>query len=372
VSAARSRALAHLTPSSVWLHNSLRGGTALALAVLVASLSGVEHSFWVILGTLSVLRSSALNTGQNVLRGLVGTAAGVVVGAAVLAVIGTNTTVLWLLLPAVVLMAGFTPAVFSFAAGQAAFTVTLVILFNIIQPTGWHVGLIRIEDVALGFGVSFGVGLLFWPRGAATALRRELSEAYSESSRYLAAAVDFGLARFDGASGDDSEPAFEAERAAAAARRLDDAFRTYLAERAAKPLPLAEVTGLVNGVVGLRLAGDAVVDLWRRGREPGAADENGVGSELRAIALGVVGWYEVFAAALAGRARVPEPLEPDATRTQRLAAAVDAGRTHDASAGRQARIIWTGDHVDAARRLQSSIAAPAAAFARRAAPRPPS
>src|SRR5262249_54738079 len=208
VTAARQRAASHLEPHSVWLRNSLRGAVGLALAVLVASETGVQHSFWVILGTLSVLRSNALNTGQTVVRGLAGTAAGVVVGAALLAVIGANTTVLWLLLPIAVLFAGFAPAAVSFAAGQAAFTVTLVILYNIVQPVGWHVGLIRIEDVALGFAVSLLVGILFWPRGAVTALRRELAEAYADSVRYLAAAVEFGVAR-------SGEPDSEAARAAA-------------------------------------------------------------------------------------------------------------------------------------------------------------
>ena len=37
-----------------------------------------------------------------------------------------------------------------------------------------------------------------------------------------------------------------------------------LAERGAKPIPLAEVTSLVTGAAGLRLAGDAVLDLWQR------------------------------------------------------------------------------------------------------------
>ena len=58
----------------------------------------------------------------------------------------------------------------SFVAGQAAFTLLVVILFNIIEPVGWRVGLTRIEDVAIGCGVSIGVGLLFWPRGATAAL----------------------------------------------------------------------------------------------------------------------------------------------------------------------------------------------------------
>ena len=99
---------------------------------------------------LSVLRSNALNTGQDAVRAILGTVAGFIVGAALLVGIGTNTTLLWFLLPLAVFLAGVAPAVISFAAGQAAFTLTLVILFNIIQPAGWCLGLVRIEDVASG------------------------------------------------------------------------------------------------------------------------------------------------------------------------------------------------------------------------------
>ena len=54
-----------------------------ALAVLVADLSGVQHAFWVVFGTLSVLRSNALSTGQNALRALLGTTAGFIIGGAI-------------------------------------------------------------------------------------------------------------------------------------------------------------------------------------------------------------------------------------------------------------------------------------------------
>ncbi len=192
--AARQRAAAHLQPHSVWLHNSVRGAAGLGLAVLVANLSGVQHSFWVVLGTLSVLRSNALSTGQNIVRAVLGTGAGVVVGAVLLTVVGTNPAVLWLLLPPAILLAGVAPAVISFEAGQAAFTLTLVILFNIIQPAGWRVGLLRVEDIVLGCAVSLVVGMLFWPRGARAELRTALAEAYAGSARYLASAVEFEAA----------------------------------------------------------------------------------------------------------------------------------------------------------------------------------
>ena len=366
LSAAQERAAAHVERHSVWLHNSVRGGIGLALAVLVANLTGVQHSFWVVLGTLSVLRSNALNTGQNALRAVVGTSVGFAIGAVLLLPIGTNTTLLWFLLPPAILLAGIAPAVISFAAGQAAFTLVLVILFNIIQPSGWRVGLVRVEDIALGCAISLVVGVLLWPRGAAAALSKALSEAYADSAHYLAAAVEFGVRRCDAAEPDPAAPTREALRAAAASRRMDDTFRGYLAERGPKALPLAEVTRLVTGVAGLRLAADAVLDLWERdgGRAPG--DRAAARAELLRHSASVRGWYDELAESLDGRRSVPEPLVRDQESDNRLLYAVRHDLTgEDGRASAAAvRMIWTGDHLDAARRLQASLVRPALVAAR--------
>jgi uncharacterized membrane protein YccC len=358
LAAAQQRATAHVQRGSVWLHNSVRGAVGLGLAVLVANLSGVQHSFWVVLGTLSVLRSNALSTGQNAAWGLLGTAAGFVAGAVLLVPVGSNTTILWCLLPLAILVAGVLPAAISFTAGQAGFTVTLVILFNIIAPAGWRVGLLRVEDVALGCAVSLVVGLLFWPRGAAAALGRTLADAYRASSRYLAEAVAFGMQRCESSPSTMSGPPTEAATlAAAASRRLDDAFRSYLAERGTKPTSLAEMTSLVNGVAGLRLAADAVLDLWQRddGDDPG--DRTAARAVLLANTELIVGWYDELAGSLDGRNAAPEPLAHDDRTDDRL---MDALR-HDLlgadgrSGGTAARMMWTGDYLDAIRRLQAGV-----------------
>ncbi|WP_206686136.1 FUSC family protein [Kribbella qitaiheensis] len=193
--------------------------------MLIADLSGVQHSFWVVFGTLAVLRSNALSTGQNALRGLLGTVAGIIIGGGLVVAIGTNTTVAWVLLPIAVALASLAPAAFSFAAGPAAFTATLLILFDIISPAGWEIGLVRIEDLAIGSAVSLLVGVLFWPRGASSAFRQALAEAYSDSAHYLRQAVEYGVTRCDATSQPVPEPADEGRRAAAAARRLDDTLR---------------------------------------------------------------------------------------------------------------------------------------------------
>jgi uncharacterized membrane protein YccC len=365
LSAARERITSYLEPHSVWLHNSLRGAAGLGLAVLAARLTGVQHSFWVVLGALSVLRSNALNTGQDAVRAIAGTVAGFIVGAALLAGIGTNTTLLWFLLPLAVFLAGVAPAVISFAGGQAAFTLVLVILFNIIQPAGWRVGLVRIEDIALGVGVSLVVGVLFWPRGAAPALRRALAEAYADGASYLASTVRSGVSRGDPGTSAFPALAGAAARSAAASRRLDDAFRTYLAERGAKPVPLADVAGLVTGVVGLRLEADAVLDLWRG--DTGAADGDAAAArhELLDTTERVTGWYDGLATIILTGGRLPQPLAHDKAADGRLVRDVrrdllgDDGR----ASATAIRMIWTGDHLDVVRRQQMAIISPAPATA---------
>jgi uncharacterized membrane protein YccC len=366
LSAAQERAAAHVKRHSVWLHNSIRGAVGLGAAIFVANLTGVQHSFWVVLGTLSVLRSNALNTGQNIVRGLLGTTVGFIIGAALLAPIGTNTTVLWLLLPPAVLLAGVAPAVISFAAGQAAFTLTLVILFNIIAPAGWRVGLLRVEDIAIGCSVSLVVGLLFWPRGAAAALGNALAEGYVDSAEFLAAAVEFGMLRCDqGRPGSAAPlaPSDDAVRAAAASRRLDDTFRSYLAERGAKPVPLAEVTGLVTGVAYVRLAADAVLDLWQRDDGRATGDRATARRELVTTSAQVRTWFGNLAASLTGQGEVPRPVDRDAQADGRLVDAVRQDlRGDDGRASATAvRVIWTGDHLDAVRRMQSTLVEPARA-----------
>jgi uncharacterized membrane protein YccC len=365
LSAARERITSYLEPHSVWLHNSLRGAAGLGLAVLAARLTGVQHSFWVVLGALSVLRSNALNTGEDAVRAVLGTVAGFIVGAALLIGIGTNTTLLWLLLPLAVFLAGVAPAVISFAGGQAAFTLTVVILFSILQPTGWRVGLVRIEDVALGVGVSLVVGVLFWPRGAAPALRQALAEAYADGAGYLASTVRSGMSRGDSGTPALPDLAGDAARAAAASRRLDDAFRTYLAERGAKRFPLADAAGLVTGVAGLRLEADAVLDLWRGDDGQAGGDVAAARREILGTAERVTGWYDALATTMITGGELPRPLAHDTAADGRLVRAVrrdllgDDGR----ASATAVRVIWTGDHLDVVRRLQAAIISPARATA---------
>jgi hypothetical protein len=356
----------YLSFRSVWFRNALRGATALALAVAVVEVTNVEHGFWVVLGTLSVLRSNALGTGSTALRAVAGTTVGFVIGAAIMIGVGGHLVLLWVLLPLAVLVAGVAPSMISFAAGQAGFTVALIIIFNLIVPTGWTVGLTRVEDVAIGAAVSVGVGLLFWPRGATAALGRALSDAFVASSGYLADAVD-RLTSTNRAV--DTRPA---QRAADTAYlRLDDAFRQFLAERGAKVVPAETVARLFTGTNRIRLAGYMLSTLPR-------STSGSDGSELESVAIaGAVlrdsyasshRWYEEFAEMLADRR---DSLDPPPTAGENLHDVLQVALSDAQARGRgdQVRVtlqmMWALELLEAQRQVQADLAESANLFARR-------
>jgi uncharacterized membrane protein YccC len=242
----------HANVRSAWFRDSVRASVGLSLAVLIGQLSDLEHSFWIVLGTMSVLRSNALATGATMVQALVGTFGGILVGGALVAALAGDEAALWAILPFAVLLATYAPRAISFGAGQAAFSLTVLVLFNLIEPAGWKVGLVRVEDVAIGAGVSLLVGLLAWPRGAAGVLRRALGAAYERSAGYLEATIDGLLGHETGVDGGEERRAHAAREATASGQVLDATVRGYLSERSSARGSLEDLTVLVAGATRAR------------------------------------------------------------------------------------------------------------------------
>jgi uncharacterized membrane protein YccC len=342
--------LAHASVRSVWFRNSLRGAVGLGIAVYIAQRTGLQHGFWVVLGTLSVLRSNALATGRSIVGALAGTAVGLVVGALLVIGIGTHEAVLWIVLPIAVFLAAYAPRAISFAAGQAGFTVVLFLLFNIIQPVGWSVGLVRVEDVAIGFGVSLVVGLLFWPRGAGALLRDELAVAFARGADYVAATAR----RLS--EGDNDEATGAGRAADAALHRLDDAFGQYLADRSPTTYNVEDVAALVGGANRVRRAAQSLAEL-RRMADPNTQVERcarNLDGELEAFHA----WYTSLGSALVERRGVPPPHVRDAEGGRRLLACVrNAARDRDKATVNAALVLlWSSQHLDNLRRLEAHLA----------------
>lgn len=344
---------AHATLRSVWLRNSLRGAIGLAAAVLVAELADLEHAFWVVLGTLSVLRSNAMTTGATIERALLGTFAGIVAGGLLVVLVDESRAVLWALLPFACALAAYAPRAVSFAAGQAAFSLTVLILFNLLEPAGWQVGLVRIEDVAIGAAISLAVGLLLWPRGASGVLRRALGEGYERAGAYLEGTIDALL-------GDGRPAAALAGEAFRSGQVLDATVRDYLAERG---------SGAALGELGILSTGARRVRSIARLLEGGRlgrlrpVDERlphvaAAAEALRADTRRRCAWYAGLGRAIAAAGPIPAP-EPGPDDTPDRLVVEDGDGVLDALA-----IAWTHRHLRVLQELEPLLAEAGAALPR--------
>jgi hypothetical protein len=296
----------HANRNSVWMRNSLRGALGLALAVLVGRVSNLQDGFWIVLGTMSVLRSSAISTSATIAWALLGTLAGIIVGGLIVIALGGDDGALWAVLPFAVLLAAYAPQAISFAAGQGAFTLVVLILFNLLAPSGWKVGLVRVEDVAIGAGVSLLVGVLLWPRGAGAIVRGAIGTAYVDAARYLDATVTALL------GGGGLEPtAAPAREASDSAQLLDTAVRDYLSNRSAGRGRLRDLTVLTTGAARVRRVARLLED-------PGTLVRLApVGDELPRLAQARdafdcerrsrVDWYESLGESISRSAPSPAP-----------------------------------------------------------------
>jgi uncharacterized membrane protein YccC len=247
----------YLSTGSATVLNSLRTGLALALAVVVTIVFPVQNGLWVVLGALSVLRSSAASTGTTAVRAIIGTVIGFVIGTVIIGLLGVDPIVMWVLLPIVAFGSTYVSQVGSFMAGQAMFTMMVFIVFNLIQPIGWKVGLIRIEDIVLGAAVGLTASVLLWPRGTTSSVRRAVNAALEVSLRYLTAAVA-RVTRGESEQSDDAVMALSQDTLTAK-RTYGDAVRNYLSETAG-----AVDTSLLDTdsrIPRLRTTSDVIADI---------------------------------------------------------------------------------------------------------------
>lgn len=344
----------HASLRSVWMLNSLRGSAALAAAVLIADLSGVQHGFWVVLGTMSVLRTNAATTESTALRALGGTVIGFVVGTLLLAAIGTSQGALWAALPIAVAIASYAPGALPFMFGQAAFTVVVVVLFNLLVPVGWKVGELRIEDVAIGCAVSLVAGLIFWPRGAGAVVGDDLADAYRSGGAYLTESVNWALGLRP------TPPTGSAASAITAGIRLDEGLRGYLAEQGSKRASKQDLWRLVMSATRLRLTAYSLASLRPEhacapAPDSGEAEPPGVAETRVALArtAGDLAQFYDQVATLVGRPMANQVLAP-----LNVPVLAELERPH-----RHTHLLWIREHLEHLSSHARTVTDPAAHIA---------
>jgi len=132
----------------------------MGIAVLTARVAKLDHAFWVVLGVAPMLTTWRTSPAGIFWRQQAGTLLGFLAGILLVATAGPNSTWYWVALPLTVFVASYLSTAVGFMAGQAAFTTFAVVLFCILAPSQGHVGVIRLEDIAIGGSISLIASLI--------------------------------------------------------------------------------------------------------------------------------------------------------------------------------------------------------------------
>ena len=253
---------------------------------------------------------------------MAGTLLGFVAGGVIVS-IGDNRPLLWLALPVATFLAAYAPSAVGFVIGQASFTVFVVVLFNLEQPAGWKTGEARVVDIAIGCAISLLVGLIFWPRGAATQLRTASTAYVAAGAQALVASVGWLL------SGDAPAPAIGGTTPARL--RAQQALTVYLGERGTKPSLSDHARAFVSAGRAVDLSATAIATI--------TGNRHGVGGCPAAVAAVGRSAEEVAdrVVAAASRAVLPSASDPEPAVLDCFRSLDDHGpdRVHAAL-----RLIW--------------------------------
>jgi uncharacterized membrane protein YccC len=195
----------HLTPRSVFFQNAVRLALGLAAARLIAGLLDLSHGFWVLLATLTLMRTSVAATRAAVIPAFVGTVLGGLIMAVILGLAGADSKIYEIAFPFVLVLGLAAGPVAGPLVGQASFTLVVALLFAQIAPVTWRLAEVRITDVVLGGLLGAVIGLLVWPRGATGEMRRTARASLNAAANDLESTVRWLTHReVPGSDGQDS------------------------------------------------------------------------------------------------------------------------------------------------------------------------
>ncbi|QNP67079.1 FUSC family protein [Streptomyces genisteinicus] len=196
----------NLTLRSVAFQNALRTALGLGAARLVAGSLDLSHGFWVLLAVLTLGRTTAGATWSAVRSAAAGTLAGALAAGALVLWAGGTTDVYAALLAPVMLLAFAVGPPAGLAWAQGLFTLVVSTAFAQLAPVTWRIGEARVVDVLTGCCIGLLCGVLAWPAGAATEVRRGMAGMLREAASLVPATVTAALAPAQAGAGGAESP----------------------------------------------------------------------------------------------------------------------------------------------------------------------
>ena len=166
---------------------SWRYGLRLALCIGIAqslvSMFDVPRSYWVALTITFVMKPDFGSVFSRAVLRAVGTAAGLVLAAAVLSQVPRG----WWDVPVMVLLAPLIPALTPRGYGYqtAAITPVILLLSDVLNHQGAGLLAPRLYDSLMGCGIALVAGYLLWPESWGTRVGDRLADAVADTARYV-------------------------------------------------------------------------------------------------------------------------------------------------------------------------------------------
>ncbi|MFI5549197.1 FUSC family protein [Streptomyces sp. NPDC051738] len=178
-----ARALRNVTLSAASWRYGLRLALCIGLAQALVSLIAVPRSYWVALTITFVLKPDFGSVFSRALLRAMGTVAGLVIAAAVLAQVPRG----WADVPTLMLLAPLIPALTPRGYGYqtAAITPVILLLSDVLNRAGTALLLPRLVDSLLGCAIALVAGYLLWPESWHTRVGDRLADAVEDTARYV-------------------------------------------------------------------------------------------------------------------------------------------------------------------------------------------
>ncbi|MFF1380680.1 FUSC family protein [Streptomyces sp. NPDC058308] len=269
------RAARNVVLSSTSWRYGLRLALCIGIAQALVSLVDVPRSYWVALTVTFVLKPDFGSVFSRAVLRALGTAAGLVVAAAVLAEVPHG----WWDVPVMMLLAPLIPALTTRGYGYqtAAITPVILLLSDILNHQGLGLVVPRLVDSLIGCGIALVAGYLLWPESWGTRIGDRLADAVADTARYVECAF-----------GADGDPAARARMRRGLYRDLS-AIRSEFQRALTEPPPTGTRAAawwpLVVAVERILDATTAARVRIKHGAEAPAEDEVAeVAQELHALA----------------------------------------------------------------------------------------
>lgn len=262
--------------------NSWRYGLRLALCIGIAqalvSIVPVPRSYWVALTITFVLKPDFGSVFSRALLRALGTVAGLVIAAGVLAAVPRGWWDVPVMLVLAPLIPAFTPRGYGYQT--AAITPVILLLSDILNHQGTALLLPRLVDSLIGCGIALVAGYLLWPESWHTRVGDRLADAVANTAQYV-----------ESAFGDGSEPAARARMRRRLYRDLS-VIRTEFQRALTEPPPTGRRAAawwpLVVAVERIVDATTAAAVRVRHGAAtPSAAEVRQVAMQLGELAQGL-------------------------------------------------------------------------------------